>query len=263
MKVLDSNSLVTYVPPHQTNLLLAEWKAKVCEVNTATTSTTTNEISTFAVIRALTVSELLSSELILTTPDEVPELFLLCNNDAADVFESYRANLPLSIGGSGDVAWMPNAFFYLREEKEIKTTTINLLTGEPVSGMEHLLQKYPLTAQLQQPQVEAAISLGEGLQRALEVVSRPKENVAELRCLLLERSVTTSHTPSELKVEKQKEQRERAALTRVELPSPHLASTALIYTPILIFSIDNDPHQLVYDPAVGRLYLSEVKGETT
>lgn len=261
MRVLDSSSWVTYVPPNQANLMLAEWKAKVCEVNPATTSTITNEASTFAVIRTLTISESVFSELLHTTPDEVPQLFLLCHKDAALAFESYRANLPLSIGTTGEVAWVPNAFFYLREDGEVKAATVNLLTGEAVPGMEHLLQKYPLTSQLQQPQVEAGLSLEEGLQRALEPSN--KENIAELQILILETFLATLHIPHPKNIEKQNEQVNCTTLARVKMPCPQLASTALLYTPILIFSIQNDPHQLAYDPTIGRLYLSEVKGAKT
>ncbi|MDP3486669.1 MAG: hypothetical protein Q8S19_01905, partial [Bacillota bacterium] len=72
MKVLDWNKVTTYTPSdYNGNLVLAEWKAGQCTVDPGATATQTNEMSTTAIVKTLSIQELLSSELLDTTPEEV------------------------------------------------------------------------------------------------------------------------------------------------------------------------------------------------
>jgi len=257
MKVLDWNKTTTYMPPDfDGSLMLAEWKAGECTVDPTATSTNTKEISTTAIVRALSIQDLLSSELLNTTPEEVAELFLLCQEDAAEAFANYRSKLNIELASEqASVAWVANAFFYFREDDEVQTGTVNLLTGELVLGMEFLLKKYPLTSQPQQPQVQSVYSLEQGLSTAvLHGLTSRSNDPATLQCLFVHKSTLTTHAPGKNDVQKQQYTIERTEIGSVALPSPHLASSAIIYTPLLIYSMSSAPQHLIYDPTNGRLY---------
>lgn len=264
MKVLDWNKVTTYMPPdYNGNLMLAEWKAGQCTVHPAATGTETNEVSTTAIVKTLSIQELLSSELLDTTPEEVTELFLLCQEDAATAFAGYRSKLNFELESEeANVAWVANAFFYFRENDQVQTGTVNMLSGNVVPGMEHLLKKYPLTSQAQLPQAQINISLAQGLRLVIEqgLTSR-RDDPASLQCLLLHRSTITTHTPGEGEVTKKQYRIEKTEVGNMELPTPHLVSSAVIFTPLMLYPIKNNEQYIVYDPTIGRLYLSEVNIE--
>lgn len=261
MKLLDWNKMTTYAPPdYNGSLLLAEWKAGNCSVDPGASATQTNEVATVAIVKAVSLEELLSSELLDTTPEEVAELYLLCQDDAAQAFESYKPKLTLALAAEdADIAWVACAFFYLREKDEIQMGTVNLLTGEVIPGMEHLLKKYPLTSQPQQPQVQASFSLEHGLKIVVGAGWTTRKNdPAALQCLMLQRTTVTTHSPTDIDIERKQTLSEKSALQRVDLPAPHLASTAIIYVPVLLYPVHDQSRSVVYDPTIGRLYLSEV-----
>ena len=256
MKVLDWNKVTTYSPTdYKGSLVLAEWKAGQCTVDPTATATQTNEVSTTAIVKTLSIQELLSSELLNTTPAEVTELFLLCQDDAAAAFAGYRTKLSVELESEEpSVAWVANAFFYFRENDQVQTGTVNMLSGDVVPGMEHLLKKYPLTAQLQQPQAQVSISLDQGLKLVVEqgLTSR-RDNPAALQCLLLHRSTITTHAPEQGEVQRNEFNIERTEIGKLELPSPHLVSAAIIFTPLMLYPILNRAKYVVYDPTIGRL----------
>ncbi|KAF0194261.1 MAG: hypothetical protein FD169_1921 [Bacillota bacterium] len=264
MKLLDWNKVTTYTPSdYNGNLMLAEWKAGQCTVDPSATATQTNEMSTTAIVKTLSIQELLSSELLDTTPEEVTELFLLCQDDAATAFAGYRSKLSYELESvEASIAWVANAFFYFRENDQVQTGTVNMLSGNVVPGMEHLLKKYPLTSHGQQPQAQLNISLAQGLKVVIEqgLTSR-RDDPASLQCLLLYRSTVTTHAPGEGEMQKKQYRIEKTEAGNMELPTPHLVSSAVIFTPLLLYPLKNTEQYIVYDPTIGRLYLSDVNVE--
>lgn len=264
MKVLDWNKVTTYTPQdYNGNLMLAEWKAGQCTVDPAATATQTNEVSTTAIVKTLSIQELLSCELLDTTPDEVTELFMLCQDDAVAAFAGYRSKLSFELESeAASIAWVANAFFYFRENDQVQTGTVNLLSGSVVPGMEHLLKKYPLTSQGQQPQAQINISLAQALRTVIErgLTSR-RDDPASLQCLLLHRTTVTTHEPGERNLQKSQYRIEKTEVGNMELPTPHLVSSAVIFTPLLLYPIKQKEQYVVYDPTIGRLYLSDVNME--
>ena len=203
----------------------------MCTIDPGATATQTNEVSTTAIVKTLSIQELLSSELLNTTPEEVTELFLLCQEDAATAFTGYRSRLSFELESEEpSVAWVANAFFYFREKDQVQTGTVNLLSGNVVPGMEHLLKKYPLTSQGQQPQAQINISLAQGLKVVIEqgLTSR-RDDPASLQCLLLHRNTITTHAPGEGEVQKKQYRIEKTEVGNMELPTPHLVSSAVIF----------------------------------
>lgn len=259
MRLLDWSSITTYEPHADgRNLLLAEWKSGSCELDPASTATTTNIRTTTALLTTTSIRDLIATELVSLEPHQVSEVYLLCAQEAARLLQQHKHKLGMSVGTCQEVLWIAHGYYFFRREGAVMTSAVNLITGELTEGFENTLKKYPLTASPQSPIVQPEISLGDGLGVALRGISASADAEAGILDMLIIEEAHHSLIFSEgLGIKK----KEHSALTQgagsLDLGGPHLISAALVYTPILTYPLPATRKTLIYDPLVGRLYQSK------